>query len=202
MSIWCVRNWTSRRRAACRSRQTALRHRGHAIEARVYAEDPSRDFLPQAGLAVRVRWPHGPFVRVDRGLEAGDRVGVHYDPLLAKIVAYGDTRAAALQRLAAALDATRIHGVVTNLPFLRALARDVRVADAAFDTEWIEREFLGDFRALAEAPAPELALAALAIAEQLGMHAAGARRGREPGASRAPDPFATLGPWRLPGLDA
>ncbi len=129
--------------------QDKLRHRGHAIEARVYAEDAARGFLPQSGTALRVRWPHGPFARVDRGIEAGDEVTVHYDPMLAKIIAYGPTREAALARLVGALDATRVHGVVTNLPFLRALARSEGVAKAAFDTEWIERDFLPGFEALA-----------------------------------------------------
>src|SRR5207253_826305 len=83
----------------------------------------------------------GPFVRVDRGIETGDAVAVHYDPLLSKIVAYGATREAALARLVAALDAARVHGVITNLPFLRALARSREVAGGRYDTEWIEREF-------------------------------------------------------------
>ncbi|HEV2105515.1 MAG TPA: biotin carboxylase N-terminal domain-containing protein, partial [Candidatus Eisenbacteria bacterium] len=168
--------------------QAALRHHGHAIEARVYAEDAARGFLPQAGTARRVRWPHGPFVRVDRGIEAGDAVGVHYDPLLAKLVVYGASRDAALARLAAALDATRVHGVITNLPFLRALARAPEMARAAFDTEWIERAFLPEFGKLVAAPAPELALAAAARAEALAGDAADAAGGAA--AARAPDPFA------------
>jgi 3-methylcrotonyl-CoA carboxylase alpha subunit len=181
--------------------QEQVRRHGHAIEARLYAEDASRGFLPQAGTALRVRWPHGPFVRVDRGIEAGDEVSVHYDPMLAKVIAYGATRESALTRLAGALDATRVHGVVTNLPFLRALARDAAVARAAFDTEWIEREFLAGFEALAKAPAPDLALAAVAIAEATGagrVRAAG--DGIASGSTR--DPFATLGLWRQPGLES
>src|SRR2546425_2525054 len=91
-----------------------LTARGHAIEARVYAEDPAAGFLPQSGEIVRLRWPRGAFVRVDRGVEAGDAVTVHYDPLLAKIVAFGRDRRHALERLTGALDETRVHGVVTN----------------------------------------------------------------------------------------
>jgi 3-methylcrotonyl-CoA carboxylase alpha subunit len=182
--------------------QAQVARRGHAIEARIYAEDATRHFLPQAGQALRVRWPHGPFVRVDRGIEAGDEVTIHYDPLLAKVVAFGSTREAALARLAGAMDATRVHGVITNLPFLRALARAPQVASATFDTEWIEREFLSGFEALMHAPAPELALAAVAIAEAGGF---GLDAGRSPARqgeaeSRPADPFLEIGRWRQPGL--
>ncbi len=173
--------------------------RGHAIEARVYAEDAARDFLPQAGTALRVRWPEGASVRVDRGLESGDSVSVHYDPMLAKVIAHGATRTEALERLVAALDEARIHGVVTNLPFLRALLRAPEAVSGGYDTEWIEREFLAGFSALMRAPAPELALAAAAIAEALD-GAAPAARG--PAARRRLDPFAALGRWRLAGLEA
>ena len=176
--------------------QDDVRPRGHAIEARVYAEDAAHGFLPQAGVAARVRWPRAPFVRVDAGLASGDAVPVHYDPILAKVVAHGDTRAMALARLTAAVDAALVHGVVTNLPFLRALLRARELTRATADTEWIEREFLGGFAALAGAPAPELALVAASLAETLGAAAAAG-----PAAADAPpDPFAALGAWRQGGL--
>ncbi len=181
--------------------QKDVKRHGHAIEARLYAEDAARGFLPQAGTALRVRWPHGPFTRVDRGIEAGDEVTVHYDPMLAKVIAFGSTRAAALARLTGALDPMRVHGVVTNLPFLRALTRAPEVASASYDTEWIEREFMRGFEALMQAPAPELAVAAAAIAEAMGVGRV--RAGEDRGATVPErDPFATLGPWRQPGLDA
>jgi acetyl/propionyl-CoA carboxylase alpha subunit len=178
--------------------QAAVQQSGWAIEARVYAEDPARDFLPQVGTAVRVRWPDGPFVRVDSGLESGDAVGVHYDPMLAKIIAHGPTRVAALQRLLGALDDTRVHGVVTNLPFLRALLRSPAMQRAEFDTEWVEREFLDGFAALSQAPAPDLALAAAALAELAGGAASPGTQAAGTAARRA-DPFADLGGWRLGG---
>ncbi|HET6745540.1 MAG TPA: biotin carboxylase N-terminal domain-containing protein [Candidatus Limnocylindria bacterium] len=93
--------------------------RGHAIEARLYAEDPDADFLPATGRALRVEWPSA--VRVDTGLREGDVVGDRYDPLLAKLITHGPTRATALNRLAAALAETRVLGVRTNLRFLRWL---------------------------------------------------------------------------------
>jgi 3-methylcrotonyl-CoA carboxylase alpha subunit len=178
--------------------QFGIHRHGHAIEARVYAEDAARDFLPQVGTAVRVRWPDGPFVRVDSGLESGDAVSVHYDPMLAKIIAYGPTRVAALQRLLGALDDTRVHGVVTNLPFLRALLRAPEMARAEFDTEWVEREFLDGFMALSQSPVPDLALAAAALADAVGGNAGPGAP--SPGATaRRADPFTDLGAWRLGG---
>jgi acetyl/propionyl-CoA carboxylase alpha subunit len=178
--------------------QGAVVRRGHAVEARVYAEDAARDFLPQAGVAARVRWPGAPFVRTDHGLESGDAVPVHYDPILAKVIAWGADRPSALARLATALDETRVHGVVTNLPFLKALARDPDVARAAFDTEWIERAFLTRFAGMIAAPAPELALVAAALAES----SAGVRPAANGGggARDAAEAFRELGPWRHPGL--
>jgi acetyl/propionyl-CoA carboxylase alpha subunit len=179
---------------------SSLVPRGHAIEARVYAEDPAAGFLPQSGDIVRLRWPHGPFLRVDRGVESGDTVTVHYDPLLAKIVAFGRDRRLALERLTSALDEARIHGVVTNLPFLRALLRAEAVQRAAVDTEWIEREFLEGFAAMVRAPAPELALAAAAVAEAMGLDRPD--RTDAPAAPKsALDPFTTGGRWRAAGLD-
>ncbi|MEX0674664.1 MAG: biotin carboxylase N-terminal domain-containing protein [Gaiellaceae bacterium] len=91
---------------------------GHAVEVRLYAEDP-RTFLPQAGRIERLRLPAG--IRVDAGVEEGDEVGLAYDPLIAKLIAHGDTRAEALDRLRVALAETEVEGVVTNLPFLRWL---------------------------------------------------------------------------------
>jgi len=179
--------------------QHAIKRHGHAVEARVYAEDAARNFLPQVGTASRVRWPDGPFVRVDAGVESGDAVSVHYDPMLAKIIAYGPTRDAAIERLLGALDDTRVHGVVTNLPFLRALLRAPQVRAGSYDTEWVERDFLDSFAALMRAPVPDLALAAVAIAEAAGAPAARPAPNGE--APRAVDPFAQLGRWRQAGLD-
>jgi acetyl/propionyl-CoA carboxylase alpha subunit len=91
---------------------------GHAVEVRLYAEDP-RTFLPQAGRVERLRLPDD--IRADAGVEEGDEVGLAYDPLIAKLIAHAPTRAEALQRLRSALDETEVEGIVTNLPFLRWL---------------------------------------------------------------------------------
>jgi 3-methylcrotonyl-CoA carboxylase alpha subunit len=92
--------------------------RDHAVEVRLYAEDP-RSFLPQAGRLERLRLPEG--IRIDSGVREGDEIGTAYDPMIAKLIAHGETRAEALSRLAEALRETDVGGVTTNLPFLRWL---------------------------------------------------------------------------------
>lgn len=106
----------------------------HAVEARVYAEDPEAGFLPQTGRILAYREPGGPGVRVESGLAEGQEVGVHYDPLLAKIVASGATRDEALARLRAALGETAILGVSTNVAWLRRLLGTSEVASGAIHT--------------------------------------------------------------------
>src|SRR5437763_11211967 len=118
--------------------------RGHAVEVRLYAEDP-RTFLPQAGRLERLRLPDG--VRVDAGVEEGDEVGTGYDPMIAKLIAYGETRDEALDRLGAALAATEVEGVVTNLPFLRWL-----VVHPALRAGRTTTAFLTDHPPLSRAP--------------------------------------------------
>ncbi|TRW42951.1 acetyl/propionyl/methylcrotonyl-CoA carboxylase subunit alpha [Georgenia yuyongxinii] len=114
--------------------QADVNVRGHAIEARVYAEDA--DFLPQAGLASAVRWPAG--ARVDAGLVAGQEVGTWYDPLLGKVIAHGPTREAARLRLVAALDDTAILGLTTNAGMLRRLLASEAFARSELDTGWLD----------------------------------------------------------------
>ena len=99
-------------------RDGSLTQRGHAIEARVYAEDPARDFLPQAGRLLLYREPRLPGVRVDSGVAEGGEVPVHYDPMLAKVIALGENRDVAIARLVAALRDYPILGIRTNIPFL------------------------------------------------------------------------------------
>ena len=115
--------------------QAAVRWRGHAIEARLYAEDPENGFLPATGRVVDLRLPDAEGVRVDAGIGAGDLISDRYDPLLAKIIASGPSRAAALGRLRAALDDTRVLGVRTNLHFLRWLLAQPSFADGDMRTD-------------------------------------------------------------------
>jgi len=112
---------------------------GHAVEARVYAEDPSRGFLPTGGVVLAVRSPAGAGIRVDSGLAAGVTVTSDYDPMLAKVAAWGPDRATALRRLDAALASTVVLGVGTNVAFLRDLLSDPDVVAGRLDTGLVER---------------------------------------------------------------
>jgi 3-methylcrotonyl-CoA carboxylase alpha subunit/acetyl-CoA/propionyl-CoA carboxylase biotin carboxyl carrier protein len=128
-------------------RQEDVVVRGHAIEARVYAEDADHGFLPQAGRATTVRWPA--HARVDTALESGQDVGTFYDPMLAKVVAHGASREAARRRLIDALDDTAVFGLTTNLAFLRRLVASRHFSDAGIDTSWLDQhgaELGGDDR--------------------------------------------------------
>jgi excisionase family DNA binding protein len=112
---------------------------GHALEARLYAEDPWSGFLPVAGRVLEVRWPEGDGIRVDAGVGTGDVIGTRYDPLLAKIVAHGATRDEALDRLDAALAATTVLGVTTNRGFLRQLIATPEFRRGQATTDMVDR---------------------------------------------------------------
>jgi acetyl-CoA/propionyl-CoA carboxylase, biotin carboxylase, biotin carboxyl carrier protein len=118
---------------------TALPIRGHAVEARVYAEDPARGFLPTGGTVLALREPAGPGIRVDSALAEGVPVTSDYDPMLGKVIAWGEDRATALRRLDAALAGTAVLGVTTNVAFLRGLLADPDVRAGRLDTGLVER---------------------------------------------------------------
>lgn len=160
--------------------QSDVTVRGHAIEARVYAEDPYAGFLPQAGVAEIVRWPSR--ARVDESLESGQRVGTSYDPMLGKVIASGTTREAARRSLVSALDDTAILGLTTNVGFLRQLAASEVYRDSAINTAWLDAH--PDAFTL-ETPVPAWCLAAYVLAA---------------GAATAPrQPFGIGDGWRLGG---
>jgi acetyl-CoA carboxylase biotin carboxylase subunit len=118
---------------------TVPERRGAAIEARIYAEDPARGFLPSPGTIQRLVEPQGPGVRIDSGIAVGSRVSAEYDPLLAKLAVWGENREMARRRLSRALEEYAVLGVDTNLPFLKRLANDPAFASGAYDTEFVER---------------------------------------------------------------
>lgn len=124
--------------------QQAVLLNGHAIEARVYAEDPARGFLPTGGDVLALREPHGPGIRVDSGLVGGTVVGSDYDPMLAKVIAHGADRGSALRALDAALADTAVLGLTTNVEFLRFLLADPDVVAGHLDTGLLDRR-LPDF---------------------------------------------------------
>ncbi|MFF5987843.1 acetyl/propionyl/methylcrotonyl-CoA carboxylase subunit alpha [Prauserella flavalba] len=120
--------------------QQDVRLEGHAVEARVYAEDPTRGFIPTGGTVLGLAEPSGTGVRVDSGLSEGSVVGSNYDPMLAKVIAWGPDRASALHRLDRALADTAVLGVHTNVAFLRALLQDPDVRAGDLDTGLVERK--------------------------------------------------------------
>ena len=163
--------------------------RGHAIECRVYAEDPDAGFLPSPGRIVGLRPPGGPGVRDDSGVYEGWTVPIDYDPLLSKLVAWGETREVAIGRMRRALAEYRVLGIRTTLPFFARVLRHPDFLAGEFDTSFVQTAFPAarDERE----PAVEAAIVAAAI------HALGARRGlRAPGGAPAD---AALPPWRAVG---
>lgn len=171
--------------------------RGHAVEARLYAEDPARDWQPQTGALSALDFPEEPGLRLDTGYTGGDTIGVHYDPMLAKVIAHAPTRTEAVRLLARALERARIHGPVTNRDLLVRSLRHPDFLAARLDTGFYDRH-LGTLTAPDRDPAPaRLAALAAALAD------AAARRGG-PGHEPATGPAghrpsllpARFGAWR------
>ena len=141
-------------------RQDEISLEGHSIEARLYAEDPAAGFRPSTGRIWAVSFPDGPGLRVDSGVAEGSVVGSLYDPMLAKVIATGEDRAEAVQRLSDALVTTRIAGPRTNLAFLSALAKHPDFLSGGVDTGFLDRQLdqlIGDPPPLGLAAAPILA---------------------------------------------
>ncbi|WP_432024063.1 biotin carboxylase N-terminal domain-containing protein [Streptomyces parvus] len=174
---------------------------GHAVEARLYAEDPARDWQPQTGALLTLEVPEGPGLRLDTGYTGGDTIGVHYDPMIAKVIARAPTRTEAVRLLARALERARIHGPVTNRDLLVRSLRHPDFAAARPDTGFYDRN-------LAELTAPgagrDPATAALAATLAEAVRGPGAVRGAEAvrgtGAVRGTRPAAPVparfGAWR------
>ncbi|PVC99068.1 biotin carboxylase N-terminal domain-containing protein [Streptomyces sp. CS014] len=137
---------------------------GHAVEARLYAEDPARDWQPQTGALLTLEVPEGPGLRLDTGYTGGDTIGVHYDPMIAKVVAHAPTRTEAVRLLARALERARIHGPVTNRDLLVRSLRHPDFAAARLDTGFYDRH-LADLTAPAADRDPATAALAATLAE-------------------------------------
>jgi acetyl-CoA carboxylase biotin carboxylase subunit len=174
--------------------QPALTQRGHAIECRIYAEDPAQGFVPQAGRVLLYREPTGPGLRIDAGIVEGAEVPVHYDPLLVKLIAAAETRTGAIERARAALRQFPILGVRTNVPFLLQLLSHPAFLSATIDTGFLDREAAN----LVAPPTTATTHLALAVAASL----AGAVRAplgpATTGAAAVHDPWSTLGDWSRP----
>ncbi|MFI6641910.1 acetyl-CoA carboxylase biotin carboxylase subunit [Streptomyces sp. NPDC050504] len=170
--------------------QGGVRLTGHAIEARICAEDPARGFLPSGGTVLALREPQGEGVRTDSGLTEGTEVGSLYDPMLSKVIAYGPDRATALRKLRAALAQTVTLGVPTNAGFLRRLLAHPAVVAGELDTGLVEREAEG----LLPDGVPDEVYAAAALARKRDL-------APEPGEGWR-DPFDVPDGWRLGGTPA
>ena len=177
-------------------RQDQLAIDGHAIEARIYAEDPDKGFLPSTGKLLHLAPPpESEHVRVDTGVEQGDSITPHYDPMIAKLIVWDRTRDAALARMRQALAMYRVAGVANNVEFLSRLIGVPSFADADLDTALIEREHANLFPPKGAVPDEVWWLATLA---ELQREAAQAQQA----AAAAPDrdsPWRTLDGWRLNG---
>jgi acetyl-CoA carboxylase biotin carboxylase subunit len=119
--------------------QDDIEWRGHAIECRVYAEDPDNNFLPSPGRITHLRVPSGPNVRDDGGVYQGAEVSIYYDPMISKLAAWGRTRVEAIARLRRALAEYMVGGIKTTLPFFREIVRDAEFISGQLDTGFIER---------------------------------------------------------------
>jgi acetyl-CoA carboxylase biotin carboxylase subunit len=149
--------------------------RGHAIEVRLYAEDPYRNFTPSPGRIERLRWPEGPGVRTDAGVYEGFEVPIHYDPMLAKLIVWGADREHALDRLGRALAELRIEGVATGVPLFQALLADADFRSGNLDIAMLDRKLkAGELLLPTPAVDRDLPFVAAALAElERGRRAAG-----------------------------
>ncbi len=175
--------------------QEDVRWMGHAIECRVYAEDPDNNFLPSPGRITHLRVPAGPGIRDDGGVSAHAEVSIYYDPMISKLAAWGRTRAEAIDRLRRALDEYAVGGIKTTLPFFREIVRDAEFIAGHLDTGFISR--FNERRALAQADETQetiyLDMALIAAALDY------AEKQKQPAAQ---EPLVRQSKWRLAGRAA
>jgi acetyl-CoA/propionyl-CoA carboxylase, biotin carboxylase, biotin carboxyl carrier protein len=173
-----------------RFRQEDVRLRGHAIECRLYGEDPANRFLPSSGPVRTLELPSGPGVRIDSALFAGGTIAIEYDPLVAKIIAWAPDRELARRRMISVLDRLLLIGPANNLAFLRALMEMPEFARAEIDTQLIERRSEG--WDLEPRHADDARVLAAVVAASGGASEAAAG-----GPAAPPSPWETLGGWRV-----
>src|SRR5688572_18190457 len=163
--------------------QKDVKLNGWAVEARLYAEDPFRNFLPSTGRLVKYREPKpGPDVRVDTGVYEGGEISMFYDPMIAKLCSYGKTRTAAIDRMRRALDEFYVRGVSHNVPFLAALMAHPRFVAGNLTTNFIAEEFKGGFTAAHLPPRDPAVLAGVAaVVDRIQAQRAAAAAGKMPG---------------------
>jgi acetyl-CoA carboxylase biotin carboxylase subunit len=168
--------------------QRDLSQRGHAIECRVYAEDPDQDFLPSPGRIVALRVPAGPGVRDDSGVREGATVPIHYDPLISKLAVHAATRDDAIARMRRAVSEYKVLGIRTTLPFFERVLRHPDFVSGDIDTSFIQNAFPA--RALKRPPPTEAAIVLAAVRWFL----------ERQSATRPDQPQNDGGAWRRAGL--
>jgi acetyl-CoA carboxylase biotin carboxylase subunit len=179
--------------------QESLVQRGHAIECRIYAEDPARNFLPSSGRILVLEEPKGPGVRSDGGIYAGWNVPIYYDPILAKLIVWAADRDRACDRMAAALSEYVLLGIRTTIPFLKDVITHPAFREGRLDTGFIPRYFEGWSEKPADAETTRLALAAAAFADTEGMGRRSAGTAAAESLKGAATPWTSLGHWRMGG---
>ncbi len=167
-------------------RQQDVSQRHHAIECRIYAEDPANNFMPSIGPVLLAAEPVGPGVRVDAGITTGDTVSIYYDPMISKLICLGENRSDAIRKMDWALSHYSVLGITTNIPFLRAIVQHPAFAAGELSTDFVERHLSGWLPE--PSPVPDEALIAAALADMLGDGATGAAITPAPG-----DPYS---PWQ------
>src|SRR5258706_13890982 len=170
-------------------KQSDFIQRGHAIECRVYAEDPANGFLPSTGKLLQYIEPRGPGIRVDSGFAAGNEVTHFYDPLLAKLIVHAENREAAVQKMQQALREFVVHGVVTNIDFMQAVLAHDDFIKGKVTTRWVEKALESNslpFDMQERGSAPDVIAATLADVAFAGTKS-------QPAISNETDPFS---PWK------
>ncbi|MCK5038904.1 MAG: acetyl-CoA carboxylase biotin carboxylase subunit, partial [Thermoplasmata archaeon] len=173
--------------------QDDIHQRGHAIECRIYAEDPEQGFMPSTGKLKAVDIPQGINIRHDTGVKEGAEITPHYDPMLAKLIVTGERREDAIRKMEWALSNYITLGVTTNVPFLRAIITHEAFAKGDIDTHFIDTHFK-DWMMVADLPFEVLIAAALDDMKHSGMVEEG---GQSDEAQDAHSPWKSAGPWRI-----
>ncbi len=178
--------------------QDEITTRGHAIECRVYAEDPENGFMPSLGTILVMNEPAGPGIRVDSGVRQGDEVSMYYDPMIAKLSLHGDDRRAAIDRAVAALKTYAVLGVTTNVEYLIAILQNSVFQSGDLHTGFLDAE-MPDWHSGREADA-DLALAVGAVAEYTRLQRGSLSAGSSENNTAQATPWSSLGRFRLHGL--
>lgn len=182
--------------------QEQISPRGHAIEMRLYAEDPQQNFLPSTGTVTCFVKPEGPGIRMDSGVESGDEITQFYDPMIAKLITYGEDRSAAIARMQSALEQSVVFGVKTNTSLLYAVATHPAFQEGQTYTSFLnEYDVLSNNDSKQTSSVPNEALIAAALYDTVGNGTANsAHDSGLPSSERiVRNPWTTLGPWRMIG---